>query len=131
MHHITPPPTAPAPRPPLPRPRPLAPPLPRPRCRCADEKGPDGVWNTFRDDVDHQGNRIDWGKWAITSNDPTFKGTGNPDTGEGATGFGGGGLRCDADAGVLCGVQRFTLGPPRSWGIGTGMLMSAGLCPQQ
>ncbi|PNH09189.1 Alpha-amylase isozyme 3A [Tetrabaena socialis] len=29
-----------------------------------------------------QGRRIDWGKWAITSNDPVFKGSGNPDTGE-------------------------------------------------
>ena len=35
-----------------------------------------------RDDVDHRGNRIDWGRWAITSNDPDFKGEGNPDTGE-------------------------------------------------
>lgn len=49
--------------------------------RCADEMV-DGVWNKFRDDVDHLGRAIDWGKWAITSNDPLFKGTGNPDTGE-------------------------------------------------
>ena len=27
--------------------------------------------------------QIDWGKWAITGNDPNFQGTGNPDTGEG------------------------------------------------
>jgi len=49
--------------------------------RCADEQV-DGVWNKYRDDVDHTGKKIDWGKWAITSNDPSFKGTGNPDTGD-------------------------------------------------
>lgn len=42
----------------------------------------DGKWNKFRDDVDHTGKKIDWGKWAITGNDPSFGGTGNPDTGE-------------------------------------------------
>jgi hypothetical protein len=41
----------------------------------------DGKWNKFRDDVTHDGHRIDWGKWAITGNDPAFGGTGNPDTG--------------------------------------------------
>ncbi|KAG1652647.1 hypothetical protein FOA52_009210, partial [Chlamydomonas sp. UWO 241] len=50
--------------------------------RCADEKGPDGKWNAFRDDVTHRGHKIDWGKWAITGNDPDFGGTGNPDTGD-------------------------------------------------
>ncbi|KAL6750310.1 glycoside hydrolase superfamily [Haematococcus lacustris] len=49
--------------------------------RCADEQV-DGVWNKFRDDINHEGKRIDWGQWAITSNDPSFKGSGNPDTGE-------------------------------------------------
>eukprot|EP00878_Enallax_costatus_P000599 GHUV01000700.1.p1 GENE.GHUV01000700.1~~GHUV01000700.1.p1 ORF type:complete len:487 (+),score=102.77 GHUV01000700.1:167-1627(+) len=49
--------------------------------RCADEMT-DGKWNKFRDDVDHHGKRIDWGKWAITGNDPMFGGTGNPDTGD-------------------------------------------------
>lgn len=42
----------------------------------------DGKWNKFRDDVTHDGRKIDWGKWAITGNDPVFGGTGNPDTGE-------------------------------------------------
>jgi hypothetical protein len=41
----------------------------------------DGKWNKFRDDVTHDGRKIDWGKWAITGNDPVFGGTGNPDTG--------------------------------------------------
>lgn len=50
--------------------------------RCADDMSADGVYNKFRDDVDHSGHKIDWGKWAITSNDPNFKGTGNPDTGD-------------------------------------------------
>lgn len=50
-------------------------------CRCADEMI-DGKWNKFRDDVTHDGRKIDWGKWAITGNDPCFGGTGNPDTGE-------------------------------------------------
>lgn len=49
--------------------------------RCADEMS-DGKWNKFRDDVDHHGRKIDWGKWAITGNDPAFGGTGNPDTGQ-------------------------------------------------
>ena len=31
-------------------------------CSCADEQV-DGVWNKFRDDVDHKGDRIDWGQW--------------------------------------------------------------------
>jgi hypothetical protein len=48
--------------------------------RCADEMI-DGKWNKFRDDVTHDGRNIDWGKWAITGNDPIFGGTGNPDTG--------------------------------------------------
>lgn len=34
-----------------------------------------------RDDVTHKGEKINWGTWAITSNDPEFGGTGNPDTG--------------------------------------------------
>mmetsp|Transcript_5062 Transcript_5062/g.15337 ORF Transcript_5062/g.15337 Transcript_5062/m.15337 type:complete len:549 (-) Transcript_5062:926-2572(-) len=50
--------------------------------RCADEKGPDGKYNSYRDDISHRGHRIDWGKWAITCNDPIFGGTGNPDTGD-------------------------------------------------
>lgn len=45
----------------------------------------DGKWNKFRDDVTHDGRQIDWGKWAITGNDPVFGGTGNPDTGEYST----------------------------------------------
>lgn len=49
--------------------------------RCADEMV-DGKWNKFRDDVTHDGRKIDWGKWAITGNDPVFGGTGNPDTGD-------------------------------------------------
>jgi len=35
----------------------------------------DGKWNKFRDDVDHNNTKIDWGKWAITGNDPHFGGT--------------------------------------------------------
>lgn len=25
-----------------------------------------GKWNKFRDDVTHDGHKIDWGRWAIT-----------------------------------------------------------------
>ncbi len=32
--------------------------------------------------MSHTGEKIDWGKWAITGNDPEFGGTGNPDTGD-------------------------------------------------
>lgn len=49
--------------------------------RCADEQDERGRWNKFRDDVDHLGNKIDWGQWAITGDDPEFGGQGNPDTG--------------------------------------------------
>ena len=35
-----------------------------------------------RDDVTHKGEKIDWGAWAITGDDPEFRGTGNPDTGD-------------------------------------------------
>ena len=30
----------------------------------------------------HKGEKIDWGAWAITGDDPDFRGTGNPDTGD-------------------------------------------------
>ena len=50
--------------------------------RCADGQDENGVWNQYGDDVDHQGNRIDWGRWAITGDDPDFGGEGNPDTGD-------------------------------------------------
>ena len=30
----------------------------------------------------HKGEKIDWGAWAITGDDPEFRGTGNPDTGD-------------------------------------------------
>ena len=32
--------------------------------------------------MNHKGEKIDWGQWAITGNDPDFNGTGNPDTGD-------------------------------------------------
>lgn len=35
-----------------------------------------------RDDVTHDGEKIDWGKWAITCDDPDFGGEGMHDTGE-------------------------------------------------
>jgi len=59
--------------------------------RCAQEQDDDGVWNKFDDEyqkkyglggygADHL-RGIDWDKWAITSDDPKFNGTGNPDSG--------------------------------------------------
>ena len=33
------------------------------------------------DDRDYADNPVDWGRWAITGDDPDFKGKGNPDTG--------------------------------------------------
>jgi hypothetical protein len=41
----------------------------------------DGKWNRYTDDIDHDGEPLNWDKWAITGNDPFFGGTGNPDTG--------------------------------------------------
>ena len=35
-----------------------------------------------RDDVDHKGEKVNWGKWAITCDDPDFGGEGSPDTGD-------------------------------------------------
>lgn len=32
----------------------------------------------FNDDIRHDGKPIDWGQWAITCDDPAFKGKGNP-----------------------------------------------------
>lgn len=51
-------------------------------------QSPDGTWNRFGDDVDHEGRKINWDQWAITSDDPVFKGTGNPDTGGASRGQG-------------------------------------------
>lgn len=48
--------------------------------RCADEQV-DGVWNKYRDDADHRGMKIDWGRWAITGTDPVFRGEGAADSG--------------------------------------------------
>lgn len=35
-----------------------------------------------RDDIDHKGEPINWGQWAITCDDPDFSGQGSQDTGE-------------------------------------------------
>lgn len=35
-----------------------------------------------RDDVEHPGESVAWGRWAITSNDPDFRGKGAQDSGE-------------------------------------------------
>ncbi len=32
--------------------------------------------------IDHAGKPIDWAQWAITSDDPVFRGTGNKDSGD-------------------------------------------------
>ena len=42
---------------------------------------PPRAWGWCRD-VSPTGEQIEWGRWAITGNDPDFRGTGNPDTGE-------------------------------------------------
>ena len=42
-----------------------------------------GMPHTLSSPLGSQGRRLDWGRWAITCNDPEFKGQGNPDTGEG------------------------------------------------
>ena len=35
-----------------------------------------------RDDIEHEGEKVDWGKWAITCDDPDFGGEGQHDTGD-------------------------------------------------
>jgi alpha-amylase len=50
--------------------------------RCADKQDENGVWNKYGDDVDHNGRPINWDKWAITSDDPKFRGTGGKDSGD-------------------------------------------------
>lgn len=47
--------------------------------RCAQMQDENGNWNTYTDDVDHMGNKVDWGKWAVVEGD--FGGTGHKDTG--------------------------------------------------
>lgn len=48
--------------------------------RCAQMQDENGIWNTYTDDIDHEGNKVNWGKWAIVEGD--FGGTGNKDSGE-------------------------------------------------
>jgi alpha-amylase len=50
--------------------------------RCADAQDEHGIWNKFRDDVEHPGKSIAWGRWAITNNDPEFRGKGASDSGD-------------------------------------------------
>lgn len=38
--------------------------------------------STCRDDVEHPGKSIAWGRWAITNNDPEFRGKGASDSGD-------------------------------------------------
>ena len=40
------------------------------------------VIRVCRDEVDHPGESVAWGRWAITSNDPDFRGKGAQDSGE-------------------------------------------------
>lgn len=48
--------------------------------RCAQMQDENGEWNTYTDDIDHEGNKVNWGKWAVVEGD--FGGTGNKDSGE-------------------------------------------------
>ncbi|CAG9460728.1 unnamed protein product [Pedinophyceae sp. YPF-701] len=50
--------------------------------RCADKQNDDGSWTVFSDIDPRTGQEVNWGKWAITGDDPDFGGQGNPDTGE-------------------------------------------------
>ncbi|MCO5586005.1 hypothetical protein L7F22_039942 [Adiantum nelumboides] len=43
--------------------------------RCAQHKGPNGVWNVF-------GGKLAWGPEAIVRDDPNFQGRGNPSNGD-------------------------------------------------
>ena len=49
--------------------------------RTADDVGPEGVYNVY-DDLDPDGEPVSWGSWAITCDDPTFRGRGGSDSGE-------------------------------------------------
>jgi hypothetical protein len=50
--------------------------------RTADEKGPEGVYNVYSDEVDHAGTPVHWGRHMITCNDPEFHGSGHEDSGD-------------------------------------------------
>jgi hypothetical protein len=50
--------------------------------RTADEKGPEGVYNVYSDEVDHAGTPVQWGRHMITCNDPEFHGSGHEDSGD-------------------------------------------------
>lgn len=41
-----------------------------------------GIYNQFVDSISHAGKNLSWGPWAITKNDPFFRGLGYRDTGE-------------------------------------------------
>eukprot|EP01025_Chloroclados_australasicus_P037372 TRINITY_DN38157_c0_g1_i2.p1 TRINITY_DN38157_c0_g1~~TRINITY_DN38157_c0_g1_i2.p1 ORF type:complete len:546 (-),score=76.16 TRINITY_DN38157_c0_g1_i2:460-1965(-) len=49
--------------------------------RCANIQDEEGRWNKY-EDVDPNGKKIEWSRYAITCNDPVFGGKGAPDTGE-------------------------------------------------
>jgi alpha-amylase len=63
--------------------------------RCADRTDQEGRWNQYDDTREEEddetggeqtdnrprGRAIDWGRWAITADDPHFGGEGNPDSG--------------------------------------------------
>lgn len=60
-----------------------SPPLPLPP--PPPEHAPSKRWlaqTPSRDLVPHPGRSLAWGRWAITSNDPMYRGEGQPDTGE-------------------------------------------------
>lgn len=40
------------------------------------------MYNVYSDDEDDTGAPVHWGRWAITCDDPDFRGTGSEDTGE-------------------------------------------------
>ena len=50
--------------------------------RTADEKGPEGVYNVYSDEVDHAGTPVHWGRHMITCNDPEYHGSGHEDSGD-------------------------------------------------
>ena len=46
------------------------------------QQGPDGVYNVYSDDEDDTGMPVHWGTWAITCDDPDYRGTGFADSGD-------------------------------------------------
>ena len=50
--------------------------------RCPDGQDENGIWNQYRDEMDHPGATLQWDTSAVASDDPIWPGVGGKDTGK-------------------------------------------------